>query len=72
MCGNTVEVQKGLELAQSHMKSWPEQVMIRMGGFEAWLKQVEEKVQDKDVLRTICEQQSIELKVDTLPIRAIL
>ncbi len=71
-CGSSVEVQKGLELAKSHMKSWPEPVLTGIGGLEAWLKQVEQKAKDKEKLLNVCEQQSVELKVDRLPTRAIL
>lgn len=71
-CGNRVEVQKGLEFAKFHMRNWPELVLSRMGGLDQWLQKVEEKSRDRENLIAICERQSIELKVDKLPIRRIL
>ena len=71
-CGNLVEVQKGLELAESHMKRWPEQILTRIGGLEVWLKSVEEKAKHRENLIATSNQQSIELKADQLPIRKII
>jgi hypothetical protein len=71
-CGNSIQVQKGIELAESHMKQWPEQILTRIGGLEAWLKSVDEKAKDRENLIATSNQQSIELKVDQLPMRKIL
>lgn len=71
-CGNTVEVQKAIDLAKKETYNWPEHVFARIGGVESWLNKLKEEASDSEKLKKICENQVIELKVDKLPSRNIL
>ena len=71
-CGDYSQVNKGLVLAESQMRLWPEHVLSRIGGLDTWLESVECKTKNRENLIVTSNRQSIELNVQDLPVRNII
>jgi hypothetical protein len=71
-CGSNTGITRALNLAQSHMETWPELTLTRLGGVDNWLTQIEKKAMDRENLINTCNEQIVKLKVDKLPERALL
>lgn len=66
-------IQKGLTLAESQMKVWPERILAKLGGLDNWLSTLESKAgSNREDLLKIYEEQSIKLKVDKTPERNLI
>jgi hypothetical protein len=70
-CRDERNLNKGLEFAESKMKSWSDHVLTRLGGLDQWLSSLEKKARNYDYLQNGYEEQIIKLKVDKLPIREL-
>lgn len=70
-CGNYKEIKRILDSALKDISGWPKQVLTRIGNIDEWLKKVEEKSSNKVTLKSICEKQIDELRVNKIPSRLL-
>ena len=70
-CGNSKEIKRILDLALKDISGWPKQVVTRMGNIDEWIKKLEDKSSNEKVLKSICEKQIDELRVDKIPSRLL-
>ena len=70
-CGNSKEMKRILDLARNDISGWPNQVQTRIGNIEEWVEKLGEKSSNREFLKSICEKQINELKVNKIPSRLL-
>jgi len=72
-CGNEKRTDYALQVVKRELSTWPEERYFRhVGGFEKWFTDLTVRGKDTDTLRSICEQQIVELKLGKLSVRELI